>query len=85
MLTSSIVLVMIVNTLTASAPSVALLASALDTGHRVGSMDVAKGPAQVPGGPVCKRRELPTQHTGRSARNVFFGCAFGGQRASRPL
>ena len=46
-------------------------------------MDVAKGPAQVPGGPVCKRRELPTQHTGRSARNVFFGCAFGGQRASR--
>ena len=83
MLTSSIVLVMIVNTVTASAaPLVALLASALDTGHRVGSMDVAKGPAQIPGGPVCKRRELPTQHTGRSARNVFFGCAFGGQRAS---
>ena len=66
MLMSSIVLVMIVNTVTASAaPLVALLASALDTGHRVGSMDVAKGPAQIPGGPVCNRRELPTQHTGR--------------------
>ena len=85
MLMSSIVLVMIVNTVTASAPPWWPAGVRLDTGHRVGSMDVAKGPAQVPGGPVCKRRELPTQHTGRSARNVFFGCAFGGQRAVRPL
>jgi hypothetical protein len=45
MLTSSIVLVMIVNTVAASAaPFVALLASTLDPGHRVTTTDVAKGP-----------------------------------------
>ena len=45
MLASSIVLLMIVNTVGASAaPFVALLASALDTGHRVATTDVAKGP-----------------------------------------
>jgi len=43
MLTSSIVLVMIVNTVAASAaPFVALLASTLDPGHRVTTTDVAK-------------------------------------------
>ena len=49
MLTSSIVLLMIVNTVAASAaPFVALLASALDTGHRVATTDVAQGPARIP-------------------------------------
>ena len=49
MLTSSIVLLMIVNTVAASAaPFVALLASALETGHRVATTDVAKGPARIP-------------------------------------
>jgi hypothetical protein len=46
---SSIVLVMIVNTVAASAaPFVALLASALYTGHRVATTEVAKGPARIP-------------------------------------
>lgn len=49
MFTSSIVLLMIVNTVAASAaPFVALMASALDTGHRVATTNVAKGPARIP-------------------------------------
>jgi hypothetical protein len=49
MLTSSIVLLMIVNTVAASAAAfVALLASALETGHRVATTDVVKGVAQIP-------------------------------------
>jgi hypothetical protein len=48
MLTSSIVLLMIVNTIAASgAPFVALLASALETGHRVSTRDVSKGGARI--------------------------------------
>jgi hypothetical protein len=76
MLTSSIVLLMIVNTVAASAaPFVALLASALETGHRVATTDVAKGPARFPTAAFrTKRKESPTQHDrGRSPRNVFFG------------
>jgi hypothetical protein len=46
MLTSSIVLLMTVEA--SAAPFVALLASALDTGHRVATTDVAKGPARIP-------------------------------------
>jgi hypothetical protein len=50
MLTSSIVLLMIVNTVAASAAAfVALLASALETGHRMATTDVVvKGAAQIP-------------------------------------
>jgi hypothetical protein len=72
MLTSSIVLVMIANTVAAStAPFVALLASALDPGHRVAT-DVAPD----------SRFPHQEEGIGRSLRNVFFGGAFGGQRAS---
>ena len=49
MLTSSIVLLMVVNTVAASAaPFAALLASALETGHRVTTTDVAQGAARIP-------------------------------------
>jgi hypothetical protein len=49
MLTSSIVFLMIVNTVAASgAPFVALLGSALETGHRVTTRDVSEGGARIP-------------------------------------
>jgi hypothetical protein len=53
MLRSSIVLLTIVNTAAASAaPFVALLASALETGHWVATTDVAKGTVPIPDSPV---------------------------------
>ena len=74
MLTSSIVLVMIVNTVAAStAAFVALLASAVDPSHRVATTDVAKGPARIPDSLRTKRMESPMQQDGHSRRNVFFG------------
>ena len=71
--TSSIVLLMIVNTVAASAaPFVALLASALETGHRVATTDVAKA---QPGFPTAafrtEKMELPPQYDRRGAQGTF--------------
>jgi hypothetical protein len=64
---------MIVNTVAASAaPFVALLASALETGHRVATTDVAKGPARFPTAAFrTKRKESPTQHDRGAAQGTF--------------
>ena len=70
MLTSSIVLLMIVNTVAASAaPFVALLASALETGHRVATTDVAASPS--PAAFRTKKMESPTQHDRGEAQGTF--------------
>ena len=72
MLASSIVLLMIVNTVGASAaPFVALLASALDTGHRVATTDVAKAPGFPTAAFRTKKKELPTQHDRGAAQGTF--------------
>ena len=69
MLTSSIVLLMIVNTVAASAaPFVALPASALETGHRVATTDVAPFPTAAF---RTEKMESPPQYDRRGAQGTF--------------
>ena len=70
MLTSSIVLLMIVNTVAASAaPFVAFLASALDTGDRA-TTDV-EGPARITDSLRTKTMESPMQQDRGAAQGTF--------------
>src|SRR5687768_15998776 len=73
MLTSSIVLLMIVNTVAASAaPFVALLASASETGHPVATTDMAQGAARIPTAAFrTKKMESPPQHDRGGAQGTF--------------
>ena len=68
MLTSSIVLLMIVNTVAASA---ALFVALLATRHRVATTDVAKGPARIPDSLRTKRMESPMQQDRGTAEGTF--------------
>ena len=63
---------MIVNTVAASAaPFVALLASALNTGDRAATTEVAKGPARITDSLRTKTTELPMQHDRGTAQGTF--------------
>ena len=67
---TSIVLLMTVNTVATSAALFVALLAALDTGHRVATTDVAKGPARTAAFRT-RRMESPMQHDRGAA--VFFG------------